>query len=72
MNHSSWGTEPIDVRLRVGLDRRNAIAFVSAVISVPNALLSPDFEVAMRLSDQLDIRARDILEFKRQSRHKKP
>lgn len=56
----------------VARNRVNAIAFISAVISVPNALLSPDFEVAMRLSDHFDIRARDILEFKRQSRQKKP
>ena len=42
-----------------------AIAFVSAVMQSPLALTSPDFQVAIDLSERFDIRAGDILEYRK-------
>ncbi len=42
-----------------------AVAFVSAVMRTPHALLSPDFQVAMDLSMRFEISARDVLEFRK-------
>ena len=38
-----------------------AVAFVSMVMAHPIALMSPDFRIAMLLSERFDIRAVDVL-----------
>lgn len=38
-----------------------AVAFVSMVTAHPTALMSPDFRIAMMLSERFDIRAVDVL-----------
>jgi hypothetical protein len=43
-----------------------AVAFVSAVMKHKLVLLSPDFQTAVDLSERFDIRARDILEYRRE------
>jgi hypothetical protein len=46
--------------------KAEAVAFVAAVMRGSQlALLSPDFQVAMDLSERFDIRARDLLEYRR-------
>lgn len=42
-----------------------AVAFVSAVLLNKLVLLSPDFQLAMDLSERFDVRARDLLEYRR-------
>jgi hypothetical protein len=42
-----------------------AVAFVSAVLRNEPALQSPDFKVAMDLSECFDIRAKDLLEYRK-------
>lgn len=42
-----------------------AVAFVSAVLRTPLALVSPDFQAAMDASERFDVRARDLLEYRR-------
>jgi len=38
-----------------------AIDFIVAVLVTPLALMSPDFKVAMELSERFDITAQDVL-----------
>ena len=41
--------------------KEQAVAFVSMVVAHPIALTSPDFHIAMKLSEYFDIRAVDVL-----------
>lgn len=45
--------------------KAGAVAFVSAVLRNEPALRSPDFQVAMDLSECFDIRAKDLLEYRK-------
>lgn len=47
-------------------NKAEAVAFVSAVINTRLALVSPDFQVALDVSDRFDVRARDVLEYRRE------
>lgn len=55
----------VNMNLREPETKGEAVAFVWAVLSQRLALLSPDFQVVMDLSERFDIRARDLLEFRR-------
>ena len=44
--------------------KEDAMAFVFAVMSSPRALRSPDFQVAMHLSERFRILAKDLLELR--------
>jgi hypothetical protein len=51
--------------LRNPQTKAEAVAFVSAVLRSSFALLSPDFQLAMDLSERFDVRARDLLEYRK-------
>ena len=46
--------------------KTEAVAFVAAVLRQKLALLSPDFQTAIELSERFDIRAKDLLEYRRE------
>ena len=45
--------------------KAEAVAFVSAVMKVPRALLSPDFQKAMDVARRFEVTAGDVLEYRR-------
>lgn len=53
--------------LRNPRTKPEAIAFVSAILKagVPQVLKSPDFDVAINLSNRFDITVADVLEYRR-------
>lgn len=46
--------------------KSGAVAFVSAVLRNEPAFRSPDFQVAMDLSECFDIRAKDLLTYRKE------
>lgn len=47
-------------------NKEEAVALVAAVMQSSPALLSPTFQLAMAVSNDFDVRAADVLEFKRE------
>ncbi len=51
--------------------KEQAVAFVSMVMAHTIALMSPDFHIAMKLSERFDIRAVDVLTHRKKKVKKK-
>jgi hypothetical protein len=51
--------------LRKPQTKADAVALVSAVLLNKLALFSPDFQLAMDLSERFDVRAQDLLEYRK-------
>jgi len=56
----------MELNMRDPKNKAEAIAFVSAVMHTRLALMSPDFQVALDVSDRFDVSVRDVLEYRRE------
>lgn len=55
----------VDVNLRDPKTKEEALPFIFAVMTAPFALFSPDFQIAVDLSERFNISVKDVLEFRK-------